>query len=495
MRDRVVHVLDRIGEVVGRAAVRADDDEVLELLVRDLDPAQDGVLPGRRPLVGHPEADRPLVLVGLAPVDELLRQLPAALHRVELEGDRAVPVDPEPAPASAGSARSPRRPRGSCRCSRSAAGTLRSRPRANSQLKRKVRTPPMCRKPVGLGAMRTRTLMGRPLAHERGGAEGNGRVCRACGSCPAPAPGKAGTCAPRRLPSSLRLIAVAYRRAPRRPLLGRDQEGARPRGRARRRFAPALRAEPADVALSRPRPRATWPRSASAAGARDRRASSSTRSTSSTSRARTTSSTRRASRRCARRWTPRPRSRRTASSSTSARTRAPGSRRASSASCRRWRRCSSAASETTWLLMENSAGAGRHDRPLGRRARGASRGPRPPPAPRDLPRLLPPLGLRLRRHGPRASSTGCSPTSTPAVGLDRLRALHVNDAQAPLGSNRDRHANILEGLIGERLGVFLGHPALQGLPAVLEVPGPDGHGPDEDEMRKLRELHARSVPA
>ena len=34
-----------------------------------------------------------------------------------------------------------------------------SRPRANSQLKRKVRTPPMCRNPVGLGAMRTRTLM------------------------------------------------------------------------------------------------------------------------------------------------------------------------------------------------------------------------------------------------------------------------------------------------------------------------------------------------
>ena len=77
------------------------------------------------------------------------------------------------------------------------------------------------------------------------------------------------------------------------------------------------------------------------------------------------------------------------------------------------------------------------------------------------------------------------------VGLDRLRALHVNDAQAPLGSNRDRHANILEGLIGEQLGVFLGHPALQGLPAVMEVPGPDGHGPDENELKKLRDLHAR----
>jgi len=79
------------------------------------------------------------------------------------------------------------------------------------------------------------------------------------------------------------------------------------------------------------------------------------------------------------------------------------------------------------------------------------------------------------------------------IGLDRLRALHINDAQAPLGSNRDRHANILEGLMGEKLGVFLGHPRLQGLPAVMEVAGQDGHGVDEAEMTKVRELHARSV--
>src|SRR5437762_6565454 len=44
------------------------------------------------------------------------------------------------------------------------------------------------------------------------------------------------------------------------------------------------------------------------------------------------------------------------------------------------------------------------------------------------------------------------------LGLDRLRALHVNDSQAPVASNRDRHANILEGLMGKKLGVFLGHP-------------------------------------
>ena len=76
-------------------------------------------------------------------------------------------------------------------------------------------------------------------------------------------------------------------------------------------------------------------------------------------------------------------------------------------------------------------------------------------------------------------------------GLDRVRCLHVNDSKTPLGSNRDRHDNILEGVMGEQLGVFLSHPALQDLPAVLEVPGADGHGPNADEVRKLRELHAR----
>jgi deoxyribonuclease-4 len=81
------------------------------------------------------------------------------------------------------------------------------------------------------------------------------------------------------------------------------------------------------------------------------------------------------------------------------------------------------------------------------------------------------------------------------IGLDRLRVLHANDALAPLGSNRDRHANVGEGVLGEGLGTFLAHPAFQGLPALLEVPGPDDHGPDANEVRKLRELHARATSA
>ncbi|HEY4412264.1 MAG TPA: hypothetical protein VGN06_04640, partial [Gaiellaceae bacterium] len=75
----------------------------------------------------------------------------------------------------------------------------------------------------------------------------------------------------------------------------------------------------------------------------------------------------------------------------------------------------------------------------------------------------------------------------------RLRALHINDSETPLGSNRDRHANMGEGLLGEQLGVFLGNARLQNLPAVLETAGPDGHGPDATEIAKAKEMRARAI--
>jgi deoxyribonuclease-4 len=149
-------------------------------------------------------------------------------------------------------------------------------------------------------------------------------------------------------------------------------------------------------------------------------------------------------------------------------------------------------SKTTWLLMENSAGAG------GTIGRSID----------ELAALYEALD-RHQRLGVCLDSchlwvSGFDVTDRgeldrmledvdTRIGLDRLRALHINDAQAPLGSNRDRHANILDGLMGEQLGVFLGHPSLQSLPAVMEVPGPDNHGPDAGEMKKLRELHGRWV--
>ena len=55
------------------------------------------------------------------------------------------------------------------------------------------------------------------------------------------------------------------------------------------------------------------------------------------------------------------------------------------------------------------------------------------------------------------------------IGLGRLRVLHVNDANTPLGSNRDKHDVVPEGQLGQGLATFLGHPAFRALPAILET--------------------------
>jgi deoxyribonuclease IV len=147
-------------------------------------------------------------------------------------------------------------------------------------------------------------------------------------------------------------------------------------------------------------------------------------------------------------------------------------------------------SNTTWLLIENSAGAGAT---IGRsidelailyeRLDGHER-----------------LGICLDSCHLYVSGYDVTDRGTldatleeldARIGLDRLRALHINDAKSPLGSNSDRHDNVLEGLMGEQLGVFVGHPRLQDLPAVLEVPGTDGKGPDAEQVTRLKELHGR----
>ena len=75
------------------------------------------------------------------------------------------------------------------------------------------------------------------------------------------------------------------------------------------------------------------------------------------------------------------------------------------------------------------------------------------------------------------------------VGLDRLQALHMNDSMTAFGSNRDRHANLGEGELGEDgLRVFLGERRFADLPVLLEVPGPDGHGPDKAQVDIAKRL-------
>lgn len=57
------------------------------------------------------------------------------------------------------------------------------------------------------------------------------------------------------------------------------------------------------------------------------------------------------------------------------------------------------------------------------------------------------------------------------IGLKRLKAIHLNDSQNPLGAHKDRHARIGEGHIGaEALVRVVNHPALRSLPFELETP-------------------------
>ena len=80
------------------------------------------------------------------------------------------------------------------------------------------------------------------------------------------------------------------------------------------------------------------------------------------------------------------------------------------------------------------------------------------------------------------------------VGLDRLRCLHVNDSAVPMGANRDKHANVGEGEMGERgIATFLSEPRFEDLPALLETPGPDKKGRDFAEVQRAKELRAAGL--
>lgn len=76
------------------------------------------------------------------------------------------------------------------------------------------------------------------------------------------------------------------------------------------------------------------------------------------------------------------------------------------------------------------------------------------------------------------------------IGLERLTVLHLNDSKVELGSRRDRHDNIGEGMLGlEAFRYILNHPKLTHLPAIMETPGfatPDSNAHNIEVMKSLR---------
>ncbi len=74
------------------------------------------------------------------------------------------------------------------------------------------------------------------------------------------------------------------------------------------------------------------------------------------------------------------------------------------------------------------------------------------------------------------------------IGLERLKAVHINDSMNPLGAHKDRHARIGEGYLGEAaFGRIINHPALQDLPFILETPNDlAGYAREIGRLKELR---------
>lgn len=73
------------------------------------------------------------------------------------------------------------------------------------------------------------------------------------------------------------------------------------------------------------------------------------------------------------------------------------------------------------------------------------------------------------------------------IGLERLRAIHLNDSMNPLGSHKDRHEKIGEGNIGiAAMESIINHPKLREIPFFLETPNElDGYAAEIDMLRSL----------
>ena len=100
-------------------------------------------------------------------------------------------------------------------------------------------------------------------------------------------------------------------------------------------------------------------------------------------------------------------------------------------------------------------------------------------------------GYDIRSHAGMDELTG---EIERKIGLERVGSLHLNDSQTPLGSNRDRHANVGQGELGEEgCKAFLASPALQDLPCILETPGVNRSGATLEEVQLAGKLHEQGL--
>jgi deoxyribonuclease-4 len=82
------------------------------------------------------------------------------------------------------------------------------------------------------------------------------------------------------------------------------------------------------------------------------------------------------------------------------------------------------------------------------------------------------------------------------IGVQRLGSLHLNDSTTALGANRDRHANVGEGELGEDgCAAFLAAPDFQELACLLETPGVNRSGATREEVELAVRLRARGIAA
>ena len=154
------------------------------------------------------------------------------------------------------------------------------------------------------------------------------------------------------------------------------------------------------------------------------------------------------------------------------------------------RRVLSLSPSDAWLIVENSAGMGFHVgasfQELGRLMAAV-----------DSPRVMLCLDTQhCMAAGYDISDSGRIDAFVEEldreIGLSRLVAVHANDSKVEFGSGVDRHENIGEGSIGAGgFGVIMGHPAFRNVPFILEVPGVDKKGPDEENLGRLKDIRSR----